>query len=220
MERIPEPDLMDDKAQAEAYAATDFSEPHDAFVSYFRNHFPYFDSGDVLDLGCGTADVIIRFARAFPNIQITGIDGAQAMLDIGINDIDAAGLSDIIVLKKYLLPDNDICARKYDALISNNLLHHLQNPLVLWDTVMKCTKKNTPVFIMDLYRPESPEEAEKIVELHAEGAPDLLKKDFYNSLLASYNINEIKQQIYQAGLNFLSVDIVSDRHIAIWGQSE
>jgi hypothetical protein len=73
---------------------------------------------------------------------------------------------------------------------------------------------------MDLYRPESPEEAEKIVEQHAEGAPDLLKKDFYNSLLASYNIDEIKQQIHQAGLNFLSVDIVSDRHIAIWGQNE
>ena len=82
MERIPEPDLMDDAEQAEAYAEADFSEPHEAFVRHFKTCFPDFLSGELLDLGCGTADVIIRLARVFPGVNITGIDGAQAMLDL------------------------------------------------------------------------------------------------------------------------------------------
>ncbi len=32
MDRIPEPELMDEVEQARAYAAADFSEPHQAFV--------------------------------------------------------------------------------------------------------------------------------------------------------------------------------------------
>ena len=51
-QRIPEPQLMDDEAQAEAYATTDFSEPHQAFVTHFTERFPDFSGGEVMDLGC------------------------------------------------------------------------------------------------------------------------------------------------------------------------
>jgi hypothetical protein len=36
MERVLEPELMDDPAQAKAYAATDFSKENHAFVELFR----------------------------------------------------------------------------------------------------------------------------------------------------------------------------------------
>ena len=49
MQRVPEPELMDDPAQALAYAGADFSEPHQAFVAHFRERFPDFHSGSVLD---------------------------------------------------------------------------------------------------------------------------------------------------------------------------
>ena len=39
MERIPEPELMDDPEQARAYASADFSEPHQAFVERFTQRF-------------------------------------------------------------------------------------------------------------------------------------------------------------------------------------
>ena len=65
MERIPEPELMDDPAQAYAYANADFSEPHQAFVERFTQCFPGHAPRRVLDLGCGAADITIRFARAY-----------------------------------------------------------------------------------------------------------------------------------------------------------
>ncbi|MBI5664745.1 MAG: class I SAM-dependent methyltransferase [Nitrospirae bacterium] len=217
MERIPEPDLMDDTEQARAYAETDFSEAHDAFVSHFKSRFPDFDKGHVLDLGCGTADVIIRFARAFPGCNITGVDGAQAMLDIGMRDVKARGCAHQIRLHRCLLPDYSLSSKCFDAVISNSLLHHLNNPLIIWDTIRKCAGQGTPIFVMDLIRPESPEEAGKLVQLYAGDASPILRKDFYNSLLAAYKPDEIIHQLKTNDLDYLTVEVVSDRHVLAWG---
>ena len=40
MQRIPEPELMDDVTQAEAYAAADFSEAHERILQVFDTCFP------------------------------------------------------------------------------------------------------------------------------------------------------------------------------------
>ena len=78
MERIPEPELMDDPEQARAYASADFSEPHQAFVERFTQCFPGHAPRRALDLGCGAADITIRFARAYPDCELTAVDGAPA----------------------------------------------------------------------------------------------------------------------------------------------
>lgn len=217
MDRIPEPDLMDNTEQAQAYAETDFSEAHNAFVTRFKSSFPDFNKGSVLDLGCGTADVIIRFAEAFPGSHITGIDGAQAMLDIGLSDIDKRGYRGRISLKKCMLPDHTLQSACFDAVISNSLLHHLGNPLILWNTINCCAGQGTPVFVMDLMRPESPERADELVRLYAGDASPVLKKDFYNSLLSAYRTDEIINQLKITGLDYLTVEVVSDRHVLVWG---
>ena len=219
MERVPEHDLMDSVEQAEAYACMDFSEPHEAFVSHFAERFPGFLKGDVLDLGCGGADVTIRFARVFPETCITGIDGAQAMLDIGSRDVLSGGLAGHISLRKCLMPDPDIAKKQYDAVISNSLLHHLSDPMIIWQAVKHCAKKGAPVFVMDLFRPDSAEQAVELVRTHAADAPPILKKDFYNSLLSAYTKEEIIGQLKTAGMDFLSVETISDRHIIVWGQN-
>jgi len=218
MERIPEQDLMDSVEQAKAYAEADFSEPHNAFVEHFKLRFPDFVAGDVLDLGCGTADVIIRFARSFPRTKIFGVDGAQAMLDIGLQNVQHSNLSHQIQLQRCVLPDSELSNKQFDAVISNSLLHHLSDPFIMWNTVKSCAREHAPIFIMDLFRPDSEERAREIVRLHATDAPELLKKDFYNSLLAAYTIDEIYEQIEISELDNLTVEIVSDRHIIIWGK--
>src|SRR5215831_7244841 len=83
MERIPEPELMNEQDQAAAYAAADWSESHGKIPGYFRERFPTFSSGRVLDLGCGTADVTVRFVRAFSGVTALGVDGSDAMLAFG-----------------------------------------------------------------------------------------------------------------------------------------
>ena len=65
MDRILEPELMDDPEQARVYAQADFEKENQGFVDRFCEYFPDFSEGHVLDLGCGPGDIAIRFALAF-----------------------------------------------------------------------------------------------------------------------------------------------------------
>jgi ubiquinone/menaquinone biosynthesis C-methylase UbiE len=217
MRRIPEEELMDSAEQARAYADADYSGPHDAFISYFKTSFPEFRKGQVLDLGCGPADITIRFAEAFPETSITGLDGANDMLAIGIDDIRTRDLAEQITLKKSLLPDDSIPSHEFDTIISNSLLHHLADPAVMWQTIKRCAKPGASIFIMDLMRPESIDEVNKLVRQYAYDAPTILKKDFYNSLMAAYQTDEVLQQLSHSGLDDFNVEVVSDRHLIVWG---
>src|SRR5207247_8763883 len=74
MERVLEPELMDDPEQARAYARADFEEENQGFVDRFVELYPEFKAGHVLDLGCGPADIPIRLARKLPKCRITRVD--------------------------------------------------------------------------------------------------------------------------------------------------
>src|ERR1700688_1378449 len=90
MQRIPEEELMEDPAQALAYTQADFSATHGARIKIFRSLFPSLAlTGPVLDLGCGSGDVLLRFARAFPNTRFIGVDGSWPMVDLAQRAIDA-----------------------------------------------------------------------------------------------------------------------------------
>lgn len=217
MNRIPESELMDDPAQAQAYAQTDFSEPHNAFVQYFRERFPDFRGGDVIDLGCGAADVTIRYAQAYPRACVTAIDGAQTMLELAQRAVAREHLASRITLERCRLPATALPKTGFDAVICNSLLHHLDDPCVLWQTVKQISKSGAAVMVMDLLRPASREQAKHLVRLHAAGAPPILLQDFYNSLRAAYLPKEVHGQLDQSGLGHFRVEVVSDHHMLIWG---
>jgi ubiquinone/menaquinone biosynthesis C-methylase UbiE len=217
MDRVAEPELMDDAEQALAYALADFAEPHQAFVTYFHERFPTFEQGSVIDLGCGAADVTMRFARAYPHAKLIGLDGAEAMLAHGRQSLAQSDLGARVTLIKTHLPAALPFIPAVDAVISNSLLHHLAGPAVLWQTIRRLAKPGAPVLVMDLLRPHSIDEAERLVAIHTDAAPPVLRKDFFNSLLAAYQLEEIRQQLRDAGLDHFTVEQVSDRHLLAWG---
>ena len=81
MQRILEPELMEEAAQVKAYAEAGFSEPHGHFIELLKAAIddPAF-SGFALDLGCGPGDVTVRFARAFPGCTVHAVDGSLARI--------------------------------------------------------------------------------------------------------------------------------------------
>jgi len=218
MERIPEPELMDDEAQARAYADADWSEPHDRFVSLLRARLPDLDqSGCALDLGCGAADITIRLAQALPGWTIDGIDGSAPMLRFGRVAVARARLAERITLRLGQIPRTDAPRVCYDLVLSNSLLHHLSEPLVLWEAVQDFARDGGDVFVMDLLRPSSREEAQRLTDRYAAGEPEILRRDFFRSLLASYTPDEVREQLKIAELVDLEVAVASDRHWIAWG---
>ena len=219
VQRIPEPELMESPEQARAYADADFSAPHDAFVARFRERFQEFRGGRAVDLGCGAADIAVRFARAFPETGVHGVDGSTAMLELGEAHVCSSGLADRISLQLVRLPVLDAAATlggRYDAVITNSLLHHLTDPAVLWQTARAVAAPGAPIFVMDLRRPASTEAAEALVATYAADEHPLLRDDFLASLCAAYTADEVRAQLEAAALP-LRVEPLGDRHLLVWG---
>jgi ubiquinone/menaquinone biosynthesis C-methylase UbiE len=208
---------MDEQEQAGAYAAADWSESHGKIPRYFRERFPRLTSGHVIDLGCGTADVIVRFVEAFPGVTALGVDGSDTMLGFGRKRVREAGLDSRITLENRYLPDASLETRSFDAVICNSLLHHMANPLTLWRTSVLCAKPGAPVLMIDLLRPADHETAVRLVNEHAKDAPPVLQRDFTASLHAAYTMDEVQQQLRSAGLAGFQVDQVDEMHFVGWG---
>jgi SAM-dependent methyltransferase len=218
MPRVPEPDLMLTREQAKAYASVDMGVAHQPLIDFFRSTFGD-ASGQLLDLGCGPADISIRFVRALPEITAVGVDGSDAMLAEGRAAILAAGLQERITLEKRYLPDAAIETRHFDLVVSNSLLHHLADPRVMWRSAIRAAKPGAPVAIMDLSRPDSLELAHATVDRNMRDAPAVLQSDFFNSLCAAYTPAEVRGQLDEAGLVDFRVIEVDDVHQIIWGRA-
>ena len=219
MQRIPEPELMDEFEQARAYAEADFSEPNQRFVALFAAEFPKLRAGTVLDLGCGPGDIALRLARRNPELLVDGLDGSQPMLAFGQARLgDEPDLASRVRFVQGILPGADLPRSRYDAVISNSLLHHLHDPMVLWRAVLDLGEPGSAVLVMDLYRPGSADAAQQIVEAYAGGEPEVLKRDFHNSLCAAFEPTEVRAQLARCGLDALEVRTVSDRHMVVAGR--
>ncbi len=217
MDRIPEPELMDEDEQARAYAEADFDEPHTQCLALLEEAIPDLpEQGVAIDLGCGPGDITFRFARAYPRWQVDGIDGAAAMLRYGQEELMRDTLAERVRLIHAYLPVDRLPRPSYDFVFSNSLLHHLEDPNVLWNSVRAAAAPGAPVFVMDLARPASREEAVRLVEEHTVHEPPILKKDFLNSLFAAYRTDEVEEQCQRAGLD-LTVKMTSDRHWIAYG---
>jgi SAM-dependent methyltransferase len=218
MKRVLEPELMEETSQAEAYAVADFAEPNQAFVSRFCELFPHVTRGEVVDLGCGTADIPIRLCLAWPGLRVTAVDGADAMLEHARVAIAGAGLSERISVRRATVPNALPPGSSFDAVISNSLLHHLPEPSVLWQEVRTLGKSGAAVYVVDLMRPASRARARALVDAYAADERDVLRRDFFNSLLAAFTVEEVQAQLAGVGLEGLRVEQLSDRHLGVSGR--
>ena len=70
---------------------------------------------------------------------------------------------------------------------------------------------------MDLLRPDTIEEAQRLRDLYVKYEPEILQRDFYNSLLAAFEVDEVREQLAKEDLSNLDVLQVTDRHLIVFG---
>ena len=215
MERVLEPELMDDERQSIAYARADFSSSNQFFVDGVINEFPR-PLSTAVDIGCGPGDVMIRLAHALPDLRITAIDASAPMIALARAAVMTEGLSDRIELVQGYVPGVALNALSFDAVLSKDLLHHVPDPSVLWKEIARLARPGAVIYVMDLVRPSTPEEARRIVDRVAAREDPILREDFYNSLCAAFTVDELREQVAAAGLD-LEVRQASDRHAIISG---
>ena len=217
MKRIPEPEIMRIEEEAKVYDLADFSLVNQAFANRLFKIVPY-PQGILIDLGCGPGDILIRILKKAPKLFLIGLDGAEAMVCRASKRITKEGLEDKIHLiqgdAKYL----DFSDNCFNLVVSNSIVHHLLDPIPFWKEIKRVTKSGGSILIQDLARPDSPEDAWSIVEKESGSEPQLLKDLFFYSLQASFTKEEVKEQIFAAGLSVLDVKMSSDRHWEVSGK--
>lgn len=170
----------------------------------------------VIDLGCGPAAIPIELCTRVESLQVMAVDSEIEMLEIAKREIDIAGLLSVITLHHA-----DVCTMvEYedgmtDTLISNSLLHHLDEPEAGLRTAVRLVREGGRLFIRDLARPSSLEETEQLVSMYAGGENEVAQQLFRQSLLAALTLAEITELAGGFGISASDVQMTSDRHWTI-----
>lgn len=234
MERVPEPELMDDPLQASAYAEADFRATDAALVERILAGFGRDPAGPILDLGCGPGNISFPLAQRCPASRVLGLDGASAMLAIAERrrrEAPAELQGRLSFLQGILTPtgvvsngepaaadDRDLRPGSFRAVVSNSLLHHLHDPQGLWGAIRRLAAPGAAIHICDLRRPADPEALAALVAEHAAEAPPVLRRDYANSLAAAFRPSEVEAQLRQADLGTLQVEALADRYLEVRGR--
>ena len=216
MKRRTEPEFIDLAHEAEAYAHADFSEVNEAFVERLTELAPAAEALTI-DLGTGASDIPVRLLRRRPRWRIVAVDASSAMLAFAIEKLEEQDLSSNIALALVDAKNTPFADRTVDVVFSNSILHHLTDTAAFWRETARIAKGGAVIFLRDLARPATEQEAHRIVNRHAYNETALLQQEYYRSLLASWTPDEIREQLREAGLPGLKAEMVDDRHFDVSG---
>ncbi|HUW56233.1 MAG TPA: class I SAM-dependent methyltransferase [Planctomycetota bacterium] len=218
MPRQPRREYMDEPRSVEAYATSDFSEVNQAFVDRLFELTGPAEVLHVIDLGTGPGDIPLRILRVRPGWRIVALEASPPMLDFAKKAAREAGVTTGIHWFQADAKGSGLPGRTFDVVFSNTILHHISETELVWEEVKRVGKRGALVFFRDLARPATPEDAHRIVETYGGVGPELMRRDYYNSLLAAYTVDEVRAQLSEAGLDDIEVTRVTDRHWDAFGR--
>lgn len=103
----------------------------------------------LLDVGCGTGEILKKLSTKYINVKLYGIDISQEMLKI-------AKKKDKLSKIKYICCDAESLPFKdntFDVLITNESFHHYPNPQKALKEFKRVLKDNGKLILCDMYRP-------------------------------------------------------------------
>ena len=221
IDRILEPEVMDSEKEATEYDQMDHSEVNRIFVDDFLSFISKYDSIEnikeqlVLDVGTGTGLIPIELCQRDSQWNVIGIDLAQEMILKGEANIGNSNLKEqveLICCDAKSTPFPDKC---YSIILSNSIVHHIPEPKSVFREMIRLLKNEGCLFIRDLLRPNTNDEVEELVSLHAAKANEYQQQLFRQSLQAALTIDEVREILRSINLPAEAVQQTSDRHWTI-----
>ncbi len=210
LQRTLEPEVMDTADEARDYNEMDHSEVNRVFVDDLLSIGEL--TGDVLDLGTGTALIPIELCERTDACRVMACDMSVAMLDLAVYNLAVTTAADRIQLDqadaKQLHYEDD----QFDAVISNSIVHHIPDPIDVLRQAVRVTKSGGRLFFRDLMRPETNEELDRLVATYAAEANNHQRQMFDDSLHAALTLDEIRDLVGELGFDRDTVQATSDRH--------
>jgi ubiquinone/menaquinone biosynthesis C-methylase UbiE len=195
MARIPETEVMNDPASVDGYT---LATQAGGLANLLMNKLPKInDELNIADIGCGNWAYVSSLASFFPNANLFGYDASALMLDKARDIIPPSKCT----LTEVSPSDVEIPSNNFDIVISSLLLHQYLDPMVMWNTIKRIGKVGSTFYMFDLLRVEDEAICNDIVKNYAPPISTVeFQKDYFNTLRASFTVEEIQQQLLDAGL--------------------
>ncbi|MCP4477861.1 MAG: class I SAM-dependent methyltransferase [Planctomycetaceae bacterium] len=221
LKRVLEPEVMDSEKEAQEYNDMDHSVVNQHFVEelfqFARDQDPAaadaeFDFGDVLDLGTGTALIPVELCRQDHECRVMAVDLAVSMLELARYNVEAAGMIERITLAQVDAKKMGYDRGAFDLVMSNSIIHHIPDPVVCLQEMVRVTAEDGLLFIRDLMRPQDAETLEALVLAYTGKESEYSQQLFRDSLHAALSLDEIRDLVASLGFDPNSVQATSDRH--------
>ena len=229
MERVPEPELMEEKEQVISYDEADFSEGEVNLINQInqyllKKNISLGEKDLIVDLGCGPGNISEKLAIKWPNTAVLGIDGSKEMImraehnkRICVNQRNLKNLRYICSDIKEIKLNNLLPKKEISLLVSNSLIHHITYIEDFFNTIKSLSSNSTVNFHKDLKRPIDEKSALELKEQCSKTYNETLTNDYYASLKASYTFKELKNFTLENNLSSLEVFEDGDKYLIVYG---
>ena len=156
-----EPEVMDTAEEALDYDAMDHTVVNRRFCDDFLAAEP--DVSRILDVGTGTGLIPITLCRLRDDAKVLGTDLSKHMLIKAQGNVDAAGLQERVEFALVDAKAPTLAPGSFSAVMSNSIVHHIPEPELALEEMLRVCKEGGLVFVRDLARPETEDALEALV---------------------------------------------------------
>ncbi|WP_321364904.1 class I SAM-dependent methyltransferase [uncultured Celeribacter sp.] len=160
-------------------------------------------AGDlVLDLGCGSGQLLNLIAQWNPATQFRGVDLAPNMLSKARATAASSSLSNVDFIQSDFSTLESIADGSVDAVISSMALHHLPDRIALsrcFASIGRVLRPDGALYLMDFGRLRSDRSLEIFVGKVAISETEALAEDYRASLHAAFTPEDFQTEIARLG---------------------
>jgi ubiquinone/menaquinone biosynthesis C-methylase UbiE len=218
--RVPEPEVMEDSGEVEAYSSAAAQAHLDAIDNTFVEHALRLlrgqERGRALDVGTGPGQIVIKLARRLTRWKFVGVDRspgmiAQAQANLASAGVELAGRVEFQVADGNRL---EFPEKSFDFVMCNSVLHHLAEPRNLLAEMARLAKPSGAILLRDLRRPGRLKFPWH-VRWHGRTYSGEMLRLYRNSVRSAYTVAELQALLDASPLRDARVFAHSSTHIGL-----
>ncbi len=199
--RKPEPEVMSEAEEVAAYASAAAQAHLNSIDNTLVEQVLFVGppSGWLLDIGTGPGNIPLKIARRCPGLRVVGIDRSSNMIRAARRAAAMQALDDRAFF--FLGDAYQLCFpdARFDLVLSNSVLHHLLNPVAVFNEMARVAKPHGMVLLRDLRRPSSLA-FPLHVRWHGRYYSGLMKTLYVNSVHSAYTGQELADLLCRSAL--------------------
>lgn len=111
-----------------------------------------FQSGRIIDVGCGAGGTALVLAQAFPACEVLGIDLSDPLLRLARESASQANLIPQVQFEKADVREMPYPDQSFDVVLNLNMVHLVQLPCLMLNEIARILKTGGILFMADLRR--------------------------------------------------------------------